>query len=151
MDGRTQAKTDRLLFAALCVAEVFPGAKADRETKATIFDKAARWGYRRTDCPSTLGTRDRLHIYIKNHWKKIRSMLPTEHNILPCYINGPTWGGGGYRKGNIVLARKQIERDKKIVDGVLSAANDYATATIALFPKVDAQHRHTVTRRIGTD
>ena len=150
MTEPTSARARRLDFSARCVAEVFPGVRDPRETKATIFDAAARWGVTQDDCPASIRTVRGLRTYIRNKWKVIRLMLPTDHDILPCYVNGPTFGGGGgYRKGNIALARKQVERDAKIADGVVTAANDFAEATVGMFPQVEAPRRTLVTRRIG--
>lgn len=147
--ARSRVAQDRLDFAAKSVAEVFPGPHDDRQTKATIFVRAARWGRQQPDCPDAFHNVEALRVYIRNHWRTIRYMLPKEHNIVPCYVNGPTWGGGGgYRKGNAKLAQKQVKRDVKIADGVAHAANEFAEAAVNIFPRIEAQRRHFVTRQI---
>lgn len=145
--GRTPIKQKRLLFAAACVAEVFPGPKDKLEPKRVIFSKAARYGSQQSECP--FENAEALRVYIRNKWQTIRYMLPREHDLVPVYVNGTAWGdGGGYRKGDLKHARKQLVRDAKITDGVVRAANDFAEATISVFPQVEATRRTLTTREI---
>jgi hypothetical protein len=148
--GRSKSKQKRLLFAAYCVSKVFPGVKDDQMPKERIFDRAARFGRQLENCPDVFYNVEALKTYIRNKWPTIRLMLAKEHGFLPVYVNGQSFGGGGgYRKGDRKHAQKQVERDAKIADGVVSAANDYAEATVAIFPQVTAERRHLVARQIG--
>jgi len=147
--SNSKLKRERLLFAASCIAEVFPGPKQDRVPKAKLFQMAARHGRTLSDCPDIFDSVEALRVYMQNHWKMIRYMLPKEHKFVPCYTNGATWGGGGgYHKGDAKMAQKQVIRDAKITDGVLRAANDFAEATISVFPRIEAQRRTLVSRQI---
>jgi len=130
---------------------VLPGPREDRQPKKVLFERAARWGIEQEACPPMFNNVNQLRTYIRNHWKVIRMLLPEQENKLPCYVNGATFGGGGgYRQGNIALARKQIERDAKVTDGVVSAANEFANRTVGLFPRIEANQRTLVSRRIGS-
>jgi hypothetical protein len=141
---------EKLLFVTRCVAEVFPGAKEDRVPKAGIFDAAASWGFEQEDCPAVFSDVRKLRRYIGNHWPTIRLMLPEEYGILPCYVDGAEFtGGGGYRQGNVKLARKQVDIDARVVDGVVESANAFAEATVAMFPQIEAR-RASLTNRLIT-
>jgi hypothetical protein len=142
----TTAKQARLNFASQCVAAVFPAADQDRQPKKIIFRQAAMYGIEQADCPYPLRSFRRLQTYIRVHWKVIRLMLPERHDILPCYVNGPDFGGGGYHAGNIKLARRQVERDQRVAEGVVEAADAFATATNQLFPQVAAPRQILITR-----
>jgi len=146
-DGARRAKRDRLLFATQCVAAVFPAASDDRQPKRILFRQAAMWGMERADCPYVFrGSMRKLQTYIRNKWKVIRLMLPEEHDILPCYVNGPAFGGGGYHAGNVRLARRQVERDEAVAQGIVDSNAAFADATNQLFPQVAAPRRVLVTR-----
>lgn len=142
------AKQDRLLFAAACVAAVFPGVRDDQEPKRVIFEKAATLGAKRADCPARYRNRaGDLRVFIRNKWSEIRLKLPELFDIVPVYVNGVHFGGGGgYRKGDLKHARKQLERDRKITDGVVNAANDYAEASTLVFPQIEATRTTLVSR-----
>lgn len=151
LDGRTEAKKSRLLFATACVAAVFPGVRDDQQPKRVIFDKAATLGAKRKECPLRFrNNKSALQAYIAHKWPRIRIALLEQFDLPPVYVNGAAFGGGGgYRKGDLKHARKQLERDTKIADGVVSAANDYAEATLQVFPQIEATRKSLVTRSIG--
>jgi hypothetical protein len=152
LDGRTKAKNDRLDFAAQCIMAVLPGPKEDRQPKAALFEAAAVVGLSQDDCPTFFSSTDKLRTYIRNHWPRIRIVLGQDEGVLPCYVNGSTFeGGGGYRRGNVKLARKQVEVDAKIVDGVVSATNKFAEVTGGLFPQIEVAHRTVRVRRITAE
>jgi hypothetical protein len=142
-------KKHRLDFATTCVAEVFPSARDDHQPKRIIFQQAALWGMTQDDRPSYFRYVSDLRTYIRNHWPVIRLMLPEQEGFMPVYVNGTEFGGGGgYRKGDQRHVRKQLERDAKITDGVVNAANGYAEATGLVFPSIETSRRTLVSRRI---
>jgi hypothetical protein len=143
----SRAKQARLNFGAMCIAEVMPAAREDRQPKRILFRQAAMFGVERSDCPRMFRHSPRkLERYLRNHWKLIRLMLPANHDILPCYVNGPAFGGGGYHAGNLRLARRQQERDERVAQGIVDSVDAFANATNRLFPQVAAPRRILVTR-----
>lgn len=152
LDPKQEAKKFRLLFATTCVAAVLPGVREEQMPKREIFKKAAAIGVRRPECPLRFrNNAPALQIFLRNKWRKIRISLPEMFpDVLPVYVNGATFGGGGgYRRGDLKHARKQLERDKKIADGVVNAANDYAEASRLVFPQIEATQTTLVSRAIA--
>jgi hypothetical protein len=145
----SKVKRQRLIFAAKCLAQVFPEKDEDRIPKARLFEMAARLGMTLQDRPYVFDSIRTLRVYMRNHWKMIRYMLPKEHGFVPSYINGATWGGGGgYRKSDKAHVQRQLERDRKIADGVANAANDYAETVGLVFPSIETTRVSLVSRRI---
>ena len=151
--GMARATEARKRFCTACLTEVMPTSSEDRLPKRILFRQASMVGMERSDRPRYFRSARQLEKYIRHNWRVIRNeLLPTNHDILPCYVNGPTFGGGGFHTGNVKLARKQVDRDGKIAQGVVDSANEFARATNQIFPQVAAPHpvlvmRPAVTRR----
>jgi hypothetical protein len=142
---------ERLLYCAECLASIFPEPNAKRQKKSVLFSRAAAYGVKLSDRPELFYDRDqdKLAEYIAAKWSQLRIILIREHEIVPVYVNGVSFGEGqGYRKGDLKHAKKQVVRDDLISDGVVRSANDYAKAIGVVFPQIATRQRTLVSRAL---
>ena len=143
-DIKESAVEQKLRFAAKVVVEALPDEK-NATPKRYIINDAARRGMHHPACPRALKKSQALRSYITNKWPKlVREVIPEKHGILPCYING---FGGGYYRGNVKTATKQVAYNTKLAHGVVNAIEEFAQAAVEIF-KIEATRHSLVTRVI---